>query len=79
MKDTAEQSLAQSFDRHLSVTANAGSGKTRVLENRYINLLMNADISNDPRKITAITFTRKAASEILIRIADNLDKKYKNA
>ncbi|MCK5742854.1 MAG: UvrD-helicase domain-containing protein, partial [Chlorobi bacterium] len=79
MKDTAEQSLAQSFDRHLSVTANAGSGKTRVLENRYINLLMNADINNDPRKITAITFTRKAASEILIRIADNLDDKYRNA
>lgn len=69
--DTREQLLAQTFDRHLSVTANAGSGKTRVLVNRYLNLVLN-DVN--PKYITAITFTRKAAGEMLLKVAKNFEE-----
>ncbi len=68
--DTREQLLAQTFDRHLCVTANAGSGKTRVLVNRYLNLILSGV---SPKKITAITFTRKAASEMLKKAAGRID------
>jgi hypothetical protein len=43
----------------------AGTGKTRVLVTRYLNLL-NADV--DPANILAITFTRKAAADMHERI-----------
>ncbi|MBM2813738.1 MAG: Exonuclease subunit beta [Ignavibacteria bacterium] len=69
--DTREQLLAQSTERHCVVTANAGSGKTRVLVSRYLNLLLDGV---DPEEIIAITFTRKAASEMLERVAKEIDE-----
>lgn len=71
--DTVEQSLAQSTDRNISVIANAGSGKTTVLVKRYLNLLLS-DIH--ARNIYAITFTKKAASEMIVKVAKEIDKKY---
>ncbi|HYF03996.1 MAG TPA: UvrD-helicase domain-containing protein [Patescibacteria group bacterium] len=73
---TREQILAQGVDRHLAVTANAGSGKTAVLVERYVNLLMGG---NDPRNIVAITFTRKAAAEMMVRVAKKLEEKLDKA
>jgi len=79
--DTRQQKIAQSFDRHLAVTANAGSGKTRVLVNRYINILLNkANDFNDnnysirPKNIVAITFTRKAAAEMLAKVVNKIEE-----
>jgi ATP-dependent helicase/nuclease subunit A len=71
MKPTLEQVLAQSADRHLAVTAGAGAGKTTALVDRFLHLLLNKRV--DVRNITAITFTRKAASEMQSRLAAKVD------
>ncbi len=52
--------------RDLAVTAGAGAGKTSVLVDRYVRLARDPEIG--PRRILAITFTRKAASEMKERV-----------
>ena len=50
----------------LAVTAGAGAGKTTGLVDRFVNLARDREIG--PERILAITFTRKAATEMKERV-----------
>jgi ATP-dependent helicase/nuclease subunit A len=67
-----QQLAARTLDRHISVTAGPGAGKTTVLVERYLQILRTQDISVD--QIVAITFTNRAANEMRERLRRELDK-----
>ena len=53
------------------ISANAGSGKTRVLTNRVARLLLDGTL---PQKILCLTYTKAAAGEMQNRLFDQLGK-----
>lgn len=64
-----EQKMAvtASADSHVLVLAGAGCGKTTVLTKRIAFCMLSGV---DPARICALTFTRKAAEEMVSRVAD---------
>jgi ATP-dependent helicase/nuclease subunit A len=73
-RDARARLLAIDPTRNVALEASAGTGKTRVLVDRYVGLLL-AGVK--PRNILAITFTRKAAAEMRRRILDDLTKRHR--
>ena len=71
MEFTRNQKKAHDLNRHISVTAGAGSGKTAVLVHRYLKILLETDLP--PNQVVAITFTEKAAVELKQRIVNEVN------
>lgn len=70
----AQQNAIDAIDTNVSVSAGAGSGKTKVLVERFINIVESKKASAD--QILAITFTRKAAKEMKERLTQSFSEKY---
>ncbi|XQS92998.1 ATP-dependent helicase [Gardnerella sp. DNF01141] len=66
--DSAEQSVAITApaNKNMIIVAGAGSGKTYTMTRRVIDLI---DRGVAPESILGLTFTNKAASELLARVA----------
>jgi ATP-dependent helicase/nuclease subunit A len=73
----AQAEAAYTIDRHISVTAGPGAGKTTVLVERYLHILRTCDITVD--QIVAITFTNRAANEMRERLRRELDQLLRSA
>jgi ATP-dependent helicase/nuclease subunit A len=74
LRDAHARALAIDPTRNVALEASAGTGKTRVLVDRYVGLLLSGV---KPRNILAITFTRKAAAEMRQRILDDLARRHR--
>ena len=68
----AQQVAAECLDQPVLVTAGAGSGKTRMLTQRFVNAVVPGAVPSwraaEVGEVVAITFTDKAAGEIAERV-----------
>ncbi|MDC9726524.1 MAG: UvrD-helicase domain-containing protein [Candidatus Thioglobus sp.] len=69
MDDQAQRLQALDTSRSFLIQAPAGSGKTELLTQRYLRLLA---VSDSPEGVLAMTFTKKAVSELKARVIDAL-------
>ena len=78
MGNTHSQDRAiKTINKNISVNAGAGTGKTKVLTERFIYILENGDFEKgrEIESIVAITFTKKATQEMKERIREEIQKK----
>lgn len=68
---TISQSNAADPKTSAFVSANAGTGKTYILVNRVLRLLLRG---NEPHRILCLTFTKAAAAEMANRLFETLAK-----
>lgn len=71
MTSTASQITAINPSYSIKVSANAGTGKTFVLTQRVLRLMID---EVHPSKILCLTYTKAAAAEMVDRITKNLEK-----
>ncbi len=69
MLNAEQKKAAETLERSVFVNAGPGSGKTRTLSARIVNLIKSGA---SPTEIVAFTFTRNAAAEMCDRIMDAL-------
>lgn len=71
--DKAVRRLAETtFDRNVVMVAGAGTGKTTLLVNRIVHLLMREPCPVAITRLVALTFTNKAATEMRVRLRERL-------
>ncbi|MEP6945193.1 MAG: UvrD-helicase domain-containing protein [Acidobacteriota bacterium] len=70
---TPDQKRAAEAEGSAAVTAGAGTGKTRMLAERYLHHVRSHGMT--PLSIVAVTFTEKAAAELRSRIRETLSSK----
>lgn len=64
-------------NRNILVSASAGAGKTAVLTERIISILLDGEKPVDIDKIVVVTFTRAAAAEMRTRVGKKLSERLK--
>ena len=74
---TPAQLSALDLSAHTAIIANAGSGKTRVLVERYLRIL-ETHSELHPRNVVAITFTDSSARDLKKKIYDALNERLQN-
>ncbi|HIV85341.1 MAG TPA: helicase-exonuclease AddAB subunit AddA [Candidatus Monoglobus merdigallinarum] len=77
MNWTKSQAEAISYrgDKNVLISAAAGSGKTAVLVERIIQMILDPDEPVSVDEILVLTFTNAAASEMKLKIASAIEKK----
>ncbi len=66
--DTDQRHAATASGGEVAVSADAGSGKTRILVSRYLHLVKKEKLPLS--EIAAITFTNKAANQMKAKITE---------
>ncbi|GAY72564.1 UvrD-helicase domain-containing protein [Lentilactobacillus kosonis] len=69
-----EKAINDEVQGNILVSASAGSGKTRVLVDRIINLVENRGV--DVNQLLVVTFTHAAAKEMKERLTKSLRERY---
>ncbi len=73
-----QQKAIDTRNRNLLISAAAGSGKTAVLVERIISMIIDEKNPIDVDKLLVVTFTNAAASEMKQRIGDAIAKQLEN-
>ena len=77
MSDLNEKQLeaVETVDGPVVIIAGPGTGKTKTLVERAVNILVNKEI--EAKRVMITTFTNKAAKELELRINEKLEKSNK--
>lgn len=73
-----QQMAIRTINKNLAVNAGAGTGKTKVLTERYVYILENGNLeeNREIESIVAITFTKKATQEMIERIRSEIKRNF---